>query len=313
MSRNKNRMTVAQGESQESKWEYALGKYLAFLRGCGRSKNTVDIYEDQVSRFYRTKKPFWDEEEEFFFEWNGEPQIHTNHRLDSCRRFWRWAVSEGYRRTNPAEKIERRPTNKTPVVNVNLTDIEKLVRIFRDEYKAKPNQWERIRNYAYLLFAIGTGARPGEGLKLRRCDFNIAELYVVVRGEHVKTRQSRVIFIPENKILLTLLRKLIKTQEKSGLPDDVPLFSDSGGKAIGSRSWFHIVRKRAKECDIQIKPYDLRHAFITHSLIGGANPYDLKEQVGHSNMEMLKRYYHSNAEARKKTANLAPLQKFSSL
>ncbi len=313
MSRSKNRMTTVPEETGETRWESVLEEYLAFLQGCGRAKSTVEIYRDQVSRFYREKQPLWDEEKESFYEWNGEAQIHTNHRLDSCRRFWRWAVGERYRLTNPAEKVARRPVNKTPAANVNLSDIEKLVRVFRDEYKGRPNQWERIRNYAYALFSIGTGVRPGEGLKLRRGDFNITELLVVVRGEHAKTRQSRVVFLPQNKTLLTLLRKLIRIQEHSGFSVGTPLFSDSSGREISSRSWFHIVRERANMCDIRIKPYDLRHAFITHSLIGGANPYDLKEQVGHSNMEMLKRYYHSNAEARKKTANLAPLQKISSL
>jgi site-specific recombinase XerD len=306
-------MTVVPEETFEIEWEFVLTEYVNFLRGCGRSENTIGIYRDQVSRFYRTKQPLWDDEKKSFLEWNGEPQIHTNHRLDSCKRFWEWAAGEGYRATNPAAKIERRATNRARTANVSLCDIEKLIQAFRDEHKAKPNQWERMRNYACILFAIGTGVRPGEGLKLRRCDFNVAEQHVVVRGEHVKTRQSRVIFIPQNKILLALLKKLIKIQEKNGFPGGTPLFSDSGGKEISSRSWFHIVDKRAKECGVRIKPYDLRHAFITHSLTGGANPYDLKEQVGHSNMEMLKRYYHSNAEARKKTANLAPLQNFSSL
>ena len=36
-------------------WEHVLEKYLAFLRGCGRSSNTVRFYEDQVTRFYYEK------------------------------------------------------------------------------------------------------------------------------------------------------------------------------------------------------------------------------------------------------------------
>jgi integrase/recombinase XerD len=130
-----------------------------------------------------------------------------------------------------------------------------------------------------------------------------------VRSEYVKTRQSRVIYIPQNAVLARLLQKMIKVQTKTGIPSDAPLFSDSAGTQISSRSWFHIVQKRAKQTDVRVKPYDFRHAFITHSLCDGANPYDLRDQVGHSNMEMMKRYYHSNADARRNTADLAPLRK----
>jgi site-specific recombinase XerD len=312
VSRSK-KLLVIKSEDDDAYWEFVLEKYLSYLRGCGRSSSTVEMYRDQISRFYRSKNPSWDDERDMFLAWNGEPQIHTNHRLDSCRRFWGWAAAEGHRRTNPAENTQKRLMNKNTVANVNLSDIEKLAKVFREEHLSNPSRWEKLRNHAYILFAVGTGVRPGEGLQLRRMDFNLDEFYVVVRGEWVKTRQSRVIYIPQNKLLIRLLKKMIKAQTKIGLPGETPLFSDSGGKVLKTRSWYHIVRKRADEAEIRIKPYDLRHAFITHSLMSGANPYDLRDQVGHSNMEMMKRYYHSCAEARRNTANLAPLHRIASL
>jgi integrase len=313
VSRSKNLITVTDDGGGAMYWETALEQYLAFLRGCGRSKSTIDLYRDHISRFYSVKTPPWDDERDDFFHWNGEPQIHSNHRLDSCRRFWAWAVSEGYRRTNPAENVKRRVINKNSTANVSLGDIEKLVLTFGEEQRTHPNRWERLRNYSYILFSVGTGVRPGEGLRLRRIDFNIPELFVIVRGEYTKTRQSRVVYIPQNSALVKLLKKMIKNHIKSGLPDESPLFCDSGGNQLSTRSWYHIVAKRAKKAGIRIKPYDLRHAFITHSLMDGANPYDLRDQVGHSNMEMMKRYYHSNPDARRNTANLAPLRRISTL
>ncbi|MDR0616996.1 MAG: site-specific integrase [Synergistaceae bacterium] len=305
-------MSITAGDDDETtKWETVLEDYLAYLRGCGRSGNTIAIYRDQISRFYRRKCPRWDDERLHFLDWNGEPQIHTNHRLDSCGRFWKWAIREGHRKTDPSENIQKRLINKHSVANVNIADIEKLLAVFRNEHKAKPNQWEKTRNYACVLFAIGTGVRPGEGLRLRRSDFNLGEFYAIISGEHVKTRQSRVVYIPQNKTLINLLKRMIKAHVKAELPKEAALFCDSAGRTLCTRSWFHIISKRAREAGIKIKPYDLRHAFITHSLMKGANPYDLRDQVGHSNMEMMKRYYHSSAEARRNTANLAPLAEIS--
>jgi site-specific recombinase XerD len=309
VSRSKNLMAVTLENDGRSEWEEVLEDYLAYLRGCGRSENTISMYRDQITRFYRSKSPCWDDEKSEFLGWNGEPQIHTNHRLDSCGRFWKWAIREGSRNTNPAESVQKRLVNKHSIANVNMPDIEKLLNVFREEQRAQPNQWEKIRNYTYALFSIGTGVRPGEGLSLLRCDLNLMEFYGIIKGEYVKTRQSRVIYIPQNATLIKLLKKMINIQTKAGFHQATPIFCDSGGKKLCTRSWFHIVSKRAKDAGVKIRPYDLRHAFITHSLRNGANPYDLKDQVGHSNMEMMKRYYHSSPDARRDTANMAPLSK----
>ena len=292
-------------------WERILRDYLNFLSGCGRSRNTLIFYKDQIARFYREKKPEWDNENESFLAWNGEPQIHSNHRLDSCRRFWTWAARAGHRKSNPAEIVPRRITNKYPIANVNMSDISKLAAAFHEEYRVRPGQWERVRNYTYILFAIGTGVRPGEGLKLRGADFDINERCALIRAEYAKTRQSRVVYFPQSEELSDLLRRLMKMQIQSGVPSGSPLFSDIRGRELSARSWFHIVNRRASQVGIRIKPYDFRHAFITHSLSSGANPYDLRDQVGHSNMEMMKRYYHSSPEVRRNTADLSPLRKIS--
>ena len=307
MTRSKNIIGDFGGCCDAFDWEGVLESYLCYLQGCGRANSTIDMYRDHVSRFYRMKKPLWDNEKLSFMEWNGEPQINTNHRLDCCRRFWDWGISEGWRKTNPAANVKKRLLNKAVKANVSLDEIGKILTVFKDEYREKPFRWERLRNYAYFLFSIGTGIRPGEGLHIRRCDINLSERSAVIQANYVKTRQSRVIYMPSSVVLDRLLKKMVKLQEKAGLPSQTPLFSDSSGKAITTRSWYHIVNKRARPKGIRIRPYDLRHSFITHSLINGANPYDLRDQVGHSNMDMMKRYFHSNAEARRKTANLAPL------
>ena len=293
----------------EPSWERILREYLNFLGGCGRARNTLELYRDQIARFYREKNPEWDDEKESFLAWNGEPQIHSNHRLDACKRFWTWAARSGYRESNPAELVSRRISNRGPIVNVSMSDIGKLAGVFRDEYRERPGRWERIRNYAYILFAVGTGVRPGEGLKLRRYDFDIEERSALIRAEYTKTRQSRVVYFPQSEELRDLLLRLMDIQTQSGIPASAPLFAGARGSELTPRAWFRIVNKRARQIGIRIRPYDLRHAFITHSLSDGANPYDLRDQVGHSNMDMMKRYYHSSPDVRRNTANLSPLRK----
>jgi hypothetical protein len=57
MSRCRKILTAVLPEDENVSWEAVLNEYLDFLRGCGRSENTVEIYRDQISRFYRMKNP----------------------------------------------------------------------------------------------------------------------------------------------------------------------------------------------------------------------------------------------------------------
>lgn len=308
----KTSMMRSEGIGEDTTWDEALGAYLNFMRGAGRAAATIALYRDMVSRFYRERRPVWDDEGDAFLDWNGEAQVHTNHRLDSCVRFWRWAVSAGLRKTNPAEGVPRRSVDRCSQPNVSLADIERVARVFRDERRARPHSWERTRDLAYFLFSLGTGVRPGEGLAIRRDDICLRDMCAIVRGTTSKTRQSRAIFIPDDGELVSLMRRMMRIQEASGFPGSVPLFSDCAGAPITSETWYQTLRKRAVIAGVKLKPYDLRHAFITHSLAAGANPYDIRDQVGHRNMEMMQRYYHSTPEARRRTAAFAPLMQLKS-
>jgi hypothetical protein len=164
---SRNRKLLSADIQDEPDWESVLNEYLNFLSGCGRSRNTILIYKDQVSRFYREKEPKWDLEKESFFEWNGEPQIHSNHRLDACKRFWAWAVGAGRRKTNPAEGVLRRMTNKNPVANGELASRRALAAMSATTNsingRSEPNRYlpsssrevsaaSRSRNRAFSMF-----------------------------------------------------------------------------------------------------------------------------------------------------------------
>lgn len=304
MARSKDLM---KGTCGTVRWEDALGDWLASLCACGRAKSTIKLYQDNIVRFYRTKSPTWDDEREEFISWNSEPQIHTNHRLDSCGRFWRWGIQEGIRTTDPTKGVARRPENTDVIVNVRLDDIERVIQRLRERHKQRVDGWERRRDLVFAMFSVATGVRPSEGLSIARCDVRVDEQWALIRAENAKTRRGRVIFIPNDDRLMKELRRLIRIHETSEIPASAPLFCNSSGGRLSSRAWCHIIESASKECGVHVRPYDLRHAFITHSLSNGANPYDIRDQVGHANMEMMKRYSHSTSEARRATADLSPL------
>ncbi len=50
------------------------------------------------------------------------------------------------------------------------------------------------------------------------------------------------------------------------------------------------MRQYAKQLDKKVTPYQLRHSFATLYLRNGGNAFALKDTLGHSTMEMTKRY-----------------------
>lgn len=58
-----------------------------------------------------------------------------------------------------------------------------------------------------------------------------------------------------------------------------------------------------------VKPYSLRHSFITNTLGQGANLYSIQDVVGHSDPTTTRRYYHGNIDLMRKAAEKLPLAK----
>ena len=148
-----------------------------------------------------------------------------------------------------------------------------------------------------LMYACGL--RVSELVNLNVNDINIKDNYVRVFGKGKKER-----IVPMADITTKILDEYIHIYRNSLLKGYLTdnLFLSSYGKGITRQGFFKLLKKIAKENDINdnFSPHTLRHSFATHLLSHGADLRSIGELLGHENIKTTQIYTHlSNTKKRK--------------
>lgn len=198
----------------------------------------------------------------------SDSYIHNHAR--TIRTFLRFLYSEKY--------IPELPTFKMPSIAqkqllcLTAADVQQLLKGCTCK-----------RDRALILLMVDTGARRSEVCDLNWEDVDInTGLVRIVEGKGGKTR-SVVVGIETRRALLAYRRELNPDPRRS-------LFQTADGgrfQVMGFRSVFDRISKRS---GVKVTPHALRRTFATLSLRAGMNPLHLQALMGHTTLEMTRRY-----------------------
>ena len=167
------------------------------------------------------------------------------------------------------------------IVQISPETLQKLLNL------PDTSTYSGLRDKALLMIQLDTGIRPGEALQLYPCDFNPAGLEVRIRPEVSKTRKARTLILTR-ACALTISRLLSVRPEDWA---DSPIFCSDEGLMLGVNSWGYRLKKvYGKRLGVRISPYDLRHCHAIMFLRNNGNLFALQREMGHSNLDMTKRY-----------------------
>lgn len=206
----------------------------------------------------------------------------------------------------PHPWVRRSPLRITKRFRVELFDIEDLRKIIA----VAPEHLKWAIEVEYH-----TGLRPGKtelfNLKWDDIDFETGAIKVYAS----KTDKSHVQYVSKEflerlkakrKWYRDEAKRLSKRRRKT--LSECPYVISYQGERISSKvnkAW--TTAKKAAGIDKPIRLYDIRHYYITHALINGANILDLAQRVGHSGPEMIVRVYsHMVDDLKKKEALKIP-------
>ena len=151
------------------------------------------------------------------------------------------------------------------------------------------------RNKAIFLLGISTGLRVGELSKLK-----IGDVYrndrvkpdIYLKGKDTKTRESRL--VPLNKDAQNAIKLAIKWQKETfgSYCLDSPLFMGETGRGLQARGIEKFIRKTFQSCGIQgkVSTHSMRKTFATRLYEATNCLYTVKEILGHSSIDMTRRY-----------------------
>jgi len=149
-----------------------------------------------------------------------------------------------------------------------------------------------------ILFAVLTGMRQGEILKLTNDCIDIDQRSITVRNAKAKKGESRYVGIHES--LLPILTKRM-ANNKFGLT-----FGDDWLNDDQMRSWWHRCLRHLGKPVGEGSPWKfhgLRHTCGTLLIQSGLNIVEVATHMGHSSTRVTERYLHANDKDLAKRAN----------
>jgi integrase len=284
-------------------WPEVLEAFLLWRRATGLSERTLSDYRYHVGRFFTEHPGTWQSEQlnKAVYRYLGEPMAPAsfNIRRKYLKGFFDWVFQEGIIYRNPIEGIKVRRAEPR-IVRISPETLQRLLEALNQKTFAG------LRDKGLILLQLDAGIRPGEALSLMPKDYVQESLEVRIRAEVSKTRTTRTLFV--SPPCADILSRLLTVR----LPEwkDAPLFCNETGQPYSVNSWGNRLRKFSlRKLGIQISPYDLRHCHALLFLRNNGNIFALQKEMGHSDLEMTKRYLAlSDEDVRKAHTEANPLR-----
>ncbi len=275
---------------QNMKLQTAIDEFLIEQRIRGNTEKTVQYYSiclSLFSRFAGSDIPLMDIDLKclrgYYMALSGHSLATTTVQtyVRALRSFLRWCYDEELTSVNLAEKF-RLPKAQRKTIDV-LTDLE-VQRLFAC-FNCK--RYIQLRNYCIVSLMLDSGLRLHEVVSLTLEHVHIAEGYIIVDG---KGQKQRVVPIGLNT--RKALSRYLSRRPGCARSDQVFLKSDLD--PISDATIRQLFRKLKKQSGIpRLRAHLLRHTFATRYLENGGDMYALQQILGHTSLEMVKKYVHS--------------------
>jgi len=194
------------------------------------------------------------------------------------RHFFNWLVSEGIMDTNPMSILKTPKLPRKIIRPFSHQDIENMLRL------CSGDRFINVRNKAIVLLFLDTGLRLSELTNIQLADINFDHETIRVMGKGAKERVVRFGKAVQKALLkYLLLRK-----------DGHPCLWVTEGRRPMAREGIKMVVKRLchRAGVVGVKPgaHTFRHTAAISYLRNGGDLFTLQCMLGHSTLEMTRRY-----------------------
>jgi len=267
-----------------------LNFYLVSCKVEGKSPPTLDIYSLSISyfiRFAQANKLPLDVLEvsvhdiRLFLlscqERNLRPaSVHAYYR--SLRTFFNWLVSEGVIEISPMSNIKPPKLPKQLIKPFSRQEIDDLLLL------CSTGRFMDYRNRAMILLFLDTGLRLAELSNIQLAEVNFDQELIKVMGKGAKERVVRFGKAAQKAVLRYIMER------DDGYPC---LWVTASRKPMAQRSISEVIVRLCRRAGItraKRGPHTFRHTFAISYLRNGGDLFTLQCMLGHSTLEMTRRY-----------------------
>lgn len=266
---------------RDSKFDTLLKLYCGTIRTEGKSEKTVIGYSRLLTRFIKEVNKRIEDIGVFDIRaWLAGYQTKVS--LTTCENyraylssFFTWCYKEHFLPENPMLDIKpiKLPVQKKE--RFSDVEIDKLRKACGDN----------LRDRAMVEVLLSSGVRVEEFCNLNIKDVNMDTKEINIR--HGKGNKQRYTFI--NDVCREHLRNYLNSRDD----DDRSLFVSRGGKRMTPatvRNDLHRLAKSAGLFPEDVHPHKFRRTFASKKAQEGINIMVLKELLGHTDLNVTKRY-----------------------
>ncbi len=205
---------------------------------------------------------------------------------------WQWALGEGLVERNVVRDVEPPRAERTAIVPLSQADVKALLKAceLTREYgrdgkrvcaNARPTA---LRDKTLILILLDTGLRASEvcGITARDVDLKNRRIWTMGKGDK---ERSVPISAETAKALWHYMN------ERSEAKASAPLFATVDGRPFSRTALLALLADLGEKADIlDVHPHRFRHTFAINFLRNGGNIFELQMALGHSSLEMVRRY-----------------------
>jgi len=241
-------------------------------------------YYDELVRFLKDVELHFDDEisiidEDMVTQWilslrgSNLKIASINHYITRLRVFLYWCMRQ---KLIPEFKINLVKGQEAPLKFIPEEDLKKLMD------KPKTDNFSKHRTYTVVCFLLSTGCRASTLINLRveDVDFKAKKIYY----RHSKNRTYHV--VPLSNSLRSVLKEYLSTWVIEEY-----LFPEVTGDQLTVGALRNSLKRYCKRKGIKpYGPHAFRHTMAREWVINGGNVFQLQQLLGHSTLEMTRRY-----------------------
>lgn len=203
-------------------------------------------------------------------------QASVQRHLVSLKAFFRWVLDEELATVNPTDKVKLRIPPKKVTKGLAYEQMQRLYSALVD------NSLEEARNKAIVLIFLDCGLRRAELANLKLADIEQDRGIIRIMGKGSKERLVRMGLKTRKALWRYLLFRGSNRSLYLWLNDKGERFTASGVRQM--------LRRLGNKLGFRLYPHLLRHTYAISFLRNGANAFEVQYSLGHSTLEMTRRY-----------------------
>ncbi len=277
----------------------------------GKSPRTVEFYSENLKRFlWYAHKQGWPDDIRMITEWyireflgyvanekcrwgvkdNGSESSqmkasHTtlHHYFVVLANFFGWVVHEGFLKESPTVKIKMAKPKTKVIKPYTHEEIKSMLVVCDNDYENNA-KFLGSRNKAIILVLLDAGVRLSELIGMTLDDVNALNGNIRVMGKGSKERVVRI-----GKVVQKALWRYLMYRPDNGCRE---VWLSEEKRPLSSGSVQCLVRRLKERAGIKShgSVHRFRHTFALNFLRVDKNVFNLQYLLGHSELEMVRRY-----------------------